>query len=159
MAKHLILCDCSGSQKIDADRIGQATGLRCSRVHSALCTSQIAAAGKAILAGDAVIACAQEATRFAELAEDLGAGLPLFVDLRDRAGWSDGTVATPKMAALVAAALIEAPATRTLDVASGGACLVIGRAGVALPAADRLADTLAVTVLLTEAGDLPLTRG
>jgi len=158
MARNLILCDCSGSQKIDAAALGQATGLRCSRVHSALCTTEIALAGKAIAAGDALIACAQEASRFAELAEELAAELPLFVDLRDRAGWADGGSAMPKMAALVAAALIAAPATKTLDVASDGACLVIGGAEVALPAAERLADTLAVTVLLTGSGDLPLTR-
>lgn len=158
MAKHLILCDCLGSQTIDAARIDQATGLRCSRVHTALCTRQIDAAAEAIAAGDAVIACTQEAARFTELAEDLDAPAPLFVDIRDRAGWGDGSDATAKMSALVAEALIAPPATKTLDVVSEGACLILGRSDVALPAAERLAGTLAVTVLLSDAGTPPLDR-
>lgn len=158
MAKHLILCDCLGSQNIDASVLGPATGLRCSRVHSALCTTGIEAASKAILAGDTLIACAQEAPRFTELAEELGAETPVFIDIRDRAGWSDDDNASAKMSALLAEGLLPAHGVKTLDVTSEGICLIIGRADVALPAAERLADTLAVTVLLTDAGELPMTR-
>jgi ferredoxin len=159
MAKQLILCDCLGSQTIDAGTISRATGLRCSRVHSALCTRELAAAEKAIRSGDAVIACAQEAVRFTELAEEMGADTPVFVDIRDRAGWSDDVTSTAKMSALVAEALLAPPPTKTLDVTSEGICLVIGTAAVALPAAQQLAETLAVTVLLTDTGELPVSRG
>ena len=38
--KTLILCDCAGSQKIDAARLAATTGLAVSPVHTALCTSQ-----------------------------------------------------------------------------------------------------------------------
>lgn len=158
MAKHLILCDCLGSQKIDAAKLSETTGLKCSRIHTALCTRETAAAAKAISAGDAVIACQQEQARFEEIAADLNAPTPKFVDIRDRAGWGDDKPTAPKMAALVAEELLEAPATKTVDVISGGMCLIIGAAAVALPAAEQLADALTVTVLLTDRGDLPLSR-
>ncbi|MEE3071536.1 MAG: 4Fe-4S dicluster domain-containing protein [Pseudomonadota bacterium] len=158
MAKQLILCDCSGSQQIDADGLSKATGLVCSKVHTALCTSQIGAAAQAIQAGDAVIACQQEAQRFEELAAELSVDAPLFVDIRDRAGWSDGADTTAKMSALVSESLLPAPAVKTIDVTSQGACLVVGKGAVVLPVADALAGTLAVTVLLTDDAEPPLTR-
>jgi ferredoxin len=158
MAKHLILCDCFGSQAVDAVGLAKATGLACSRVHSALCTTGLAAAEAAIAQGDAIIACQQEAPRFADLAEEMGAPAPLFVDIRDRAGWSEDADTMPKMAALLAEVQLLRPATKTVDVTSDGVCLIIGRAGVALPAAERLATNLAVTVLVTDDGDLPLSR-
>lgn len=158
MAKHLILCDCLGSQRIDAKGIAAATGLKCSRVHSELCTTDLKSAATAIEAGDALIACLQEAPRFTELAQELGAEPPEFVDIRDRAGWSDDVKTMPKMAALIAESQLAAPAYKSVDVTSEGICLVIGRADIALPAAEKLADTLAVTVLITDDGDLPVTR-
>ncbi len=158
MTRQIILCDCLGSQNIDADAIAKATGVPCSRIHSGLCTHQADAAGKLIAEGDVVIACAQEQTRFEEMAAELGAPQPLCVDIRDRAGWSDDTQTGPKMAALLAEALLPAGPVKAVDVVSGGACLIIGAAEVAFPAAERLADTLAVTVLMTDAGELPMTR-
>lgn len=154
MTTQLILCDCLGTQAIDRDALQKATGLKCSRVHRALCTDDIGAAQAAIEAGDAVIACGQEMARFAALAEDLGAPPPPCVDLRDRAGWSDDP-AGPKMAALAAEALLPARALPSVDVLSEGACLIIGRADVALPAAEKLAEALAVTVLLRDAPETP----
>lgn len=158
MAKHLILCNCLDSQRIDSAGISAATGLACSRVHSALCTTGLGAAGDAIAKGEALIACQQEAPRFAELAAELGVDAPDFVDIRDRAGWSDDADAMPKMAALIAESQLPAPSAKSVDVVSEGICLVIGRGDVALPVAEKLADTLAVTVLLTDAGELPMTR-
>ena len=158
MTKQLILCDCSGSQKIDPSRIEGATGLTCSKIHTALCTKETESAAKAISSGNAIIACQQEAQRFEELATELSVEVPLFVDIRDRAGWNDEKDASPKMAALVAEALLPAPATKTIDVTSEGMCLIIGAGAVALPAADKLSETLAVTVLLTDDAELPLTR-
>ena len=62
------------------------------------------------------------------------------------------------MAALLAEALLPAPPAKSVDVTSDGTCLIIGRGAVALPAAERLAEALAVTVLLTDDADLPVTR-
>ena len=161
MPKTLILCDCLGSQAVDRDAIGEHADVVCSRIHSALCTTEIDDAAKLIGGGDAVVACQQERSRFEELADEIGAEVPGFVDIRDRAGWSDeARTAGPKQAALVAEALLPPPSARTVDVESEGRCLILGAAAVALPAAERLAGTLAVTVLLTDApDDPPLERG
>lgn len=154
MVKTILLCDCLGSQTVDATAIGQSCGVSCSPVHSALCTDQIKIAAEAITAGDVTIACQQERRRFEELAAELEAETPGFVDIRDRAGWHDGAGdPAPKMAALIAEAHLPAPSPRVMDVVSEGTCLIIGAPTVALDAADKLADTLAVTVLLPEGAE------
>ncbi len=160
MTKSLILCDCMGSQSIDADRLGQDPALRCSRVYSTLCTTQIEAAAQAMRAGDALVACRQERAVFEDLAAELGCEPPGFVDLRDRAGWSDeGARAAPKMAALAAEALLPAAPIRAVDVVSEGVCLIAGPGAVILPVAEQLSQTLAVTALITDAGEPPASRG
>jgi ferredoxin len=159
MTKRLILCDCEGSQKIDAQGLSAATGLSCSRVHTALCTREIESAATAIQAGDAIIACGQEMARFEELADELGVEAPLFVDLRDRAGWNgEGADTTPKMAALAAEAMLPSPPVKTLDVTSAGACLIIGSGESAFAAAAQLAGVLSVTVLQLDDGEPPVER-
>ncbi|NNK77689.1 MAG: 4Fe-4S binding protein [Litoreibacter sp.] len=159
MTKKLVLCDCLGSQSLGADAIGAATGLSCSRVFTNLCEAQIEDAAKAIAEGDVILACQQERQRFEELAAEIEAEIPTFLDLRDRAGWSDDTQAPAKMAALAAEAALPAPTSKSVDVHSEGLCLIIGAASAALPAAEALCETLGVTVLLTdESDDTPLDR-
>jgi ferredoxin len=159
MPRKLILCDCAGSQPLSPDVISKATGVQCSKVHSALCTREAGRAVTAMQGGDVVIACQQERARFEEMAADAGLPAPGFVDLRDRAGWAeDAGEAAPKMAALVAEALLPGEAPHALDVSSDGLCLIVGPGAVALPAAEQLAEALAVTVLLTDAHDLPMDR-
>ena len=51
MGKTLILCDCSGTQRIDSDDLSRTTGLSCSKLHSGLCTTQSEEAAQAIAAG------------------------------------------------------------------------------------------------------------
>ena len=154
MPKRLILCDCSGSQEIDAAALSRTSGLVCSRMHSALCTAETGSATKAIAATDGdepIICCTQERRVFDEIAADLGVEPPPCLDLRDRAGWTDDQASTlPKMSALVAEATLPARPDKSVDVTSEGLCLVIGEAAVALSAAERLAPMLAVTVLLTD---------
>ncbi|MEL7212840.1 MAG: 4Fe-4S binding protein [Pseudomonadota bacterium] len=160
MPKHLILCDCLGSQSLDKDALEAATGLTCSRVHTGLCTTQLDAASALIADENALIACQQERATFEEIAADLNCEPPAFVDLRDRAGWTADTASTtPKMVALLAEAVLEAPITPAVDVTSEGMCLIVGASAVALPAAVQLADTLSLTVLLTDAdAEAPLDR-
>lgn len=159
MPKQLILCDCSGSQSIDAKALSEASGLPCSRLHSALCTAETGAAAKAIEGGDAIICCTQERRIFEEIAADLGVDPPAFLDLRDRAGWSDDPAPKlPKMSALVAEATLAAHPDKTVDVVSEGLCLIIGTAEAALPAAEKLSPVLGVTVLLTDGSDPPENR-
>jgi ferredoxin len=136
------------SQFVDAEGIEAATGLQCSKVHSSLCTKEIRIAAKAIEHGDAIIACQQERQRFIELADEIGASEPDFLDLRDRAGWSDdATSKMPKMAALAAEALLPAAPFKSLDVHSNGLCLIIGPTEVAKSAALDLCEILSVTIL------------
>lgn len=159
MPKQLILCDCSGSQEIDSERLSDVTGLSCSKMHSALCTSQTDSAAAAIGAGDAVICCTQEQRLFEEIAGEIGAPSPAFLDLRDRAGWTaDEGDLLPKMSALVAEAALDTSAAKTVDVVSEGLCLIVGSGDVALAAAKRLQDSLAVTVLLTGEDEPPMSR-
>ncbi len=159
MPKHLILCDCSATQTLDPEGLATATGLTCSRLHSALCTDEIESATKAMASGDAIICCAQERRIFEELALDLEVESPAFLDLRDRAGWSDDPAPKlPKMAALLAEASLPIPPEKTLDVISEGLCLIIGASDVVLPAAEKLAPLLGVTVLLTDDIDPPAAR-
>ena len=159
MPKHLILCDCSATQTLDPEGLSKATGLGCSRRHSALCTDEIEAAAKAIATGEAIICCTQEARIFEDLAADLEVDSPPLIDLRDRAGWSDDPASKlPKMAALLAEASLPTPPQKTVDVISEGLCLILGASDVALPAAEKLAPLLGVTVLLTDETDPPESR-
>ncbi|MEO1460359.1 MAG: (4Fe-4S)-binding protein, partial [Pseudomonadota bacterium] len=154
----LLLCDCGGSFRPDADAIEAGTGLTARPAASALCTAQserlsAALAEAALDGGHVIVACAQQAEIFSELAEAAGAPAPLAVDIRDRAGWTDeaGAGATgPKQAALLAAARLNRPPVPLMDLESEGLCLVLGPAEIALAAAARLAEALSVTVLLAE---------
>ncbi|MGR3270070.1 4Fe-4S binding protein [Thalassococcus profundi] len=159
MAKTLLLCDCLKSQTLDPDVIAAGSGLGCSRVHTALCQHQGEAAAQALAAGDVIVACQQERAFFEDLATEIGAEMPGFVDLRDRAGWSDeGADAAPKMAALAAESALRFAAPRSIDVVSEGTCLLIGAGEQVFDTAARLCDTLAVTVLQTDDQDLPADR-
>ncbi|MCP9481767.1 4Fe-4S binding protein [Shimia sp. CNT1-13L.2] len=149
MPKTLILCDCSGSQTIDAAGLEATTRLACSKVHTGLCTSEVQAAAEAISTGEAIICCGQEQAFFTALADEIDAPAPALLDLRDRAGWStDAAPKLPKMAALVAEASLPQGGAKTVDVISEGICLILGTEDVAIAAAEKLKDLLTVTVLL-----------
>ncbi|WP_420584242.1 4Fe-4S binding protein [Ruegeria sp.] len=158
MSTKLLLCDCAGTQSLNADDIASACGAACSKVHTALCTTELETAASLMQGGDMVIACGQEQDVFRALAEELGIDAPGFVDLRDRAGWSEqGGDATPKMAALAAEALLPQPITPSVDVYSEGTCFVVGPGDVAFDLAEKLSGVLAVTVLVTDDVQ-PMTR-
>ena len=72
MVKSLVLCDCLGSQTIDAKRLGEAGDVKCSRVHTGLCMQQTGQAAELIAQGNTIIACGQETALFEEMAADLG---------------------------------------------------------------------------------------
>ena len=160
----LLLCDCTGTMRPDPQAIAKGTGLTCDQVHTHLCRAQAAVTASALKSGDQVIiACAQEAPAFMELAEELEAADRLLcVDIRDRAGWSDdkaGDKAGPKMAALIADARLTPPALPLMDVASEGVCLVYGAGDMAVEAAARLTATLSVTCMLSEPAEFTVPAG
>ncbi|HEV7912843.1 MAG TPA: 4Fe-4S dicluster domain-containing protein [Albitalea sp.] len=140
-----------------------------SALHSTLCRREAGAFQRAAKSGEElVVACTQESRLFLALnAETEGApGVqerPIrFVNIRETGGWAkDAKAATPKIAALLAAAQLPAPTpVPTVSYRSAGRALVIGSAARAQAAADMLADKLDVSMLLTERGGaLPQTRG
>ena len=137
MSARCLLCSCDNTQTIDPAAVETATGLRCWPLHTALCGAEAEIAAKAIADGETIIACGQEKVFFDALADDLQTAAPLCVDIRDRAGWSaDDADKTPKIAALMALAQMPPPAEKTMDVASEGMCLILGRSDAALDAAE-----------------------
>ncbi|MFC6637332.1 4Fe-4S dicluster domain-containing protein [Sulfitobacter sp. JBTF-M27] len=156
MTRKLVLCDCMGSQSLDAEGIYSATGMACSKIYRSLCTDQLDAAAREMAEGDVIIACQQERPRFEALAAEIGVAEPGFVDLRDRAGWGEGPAA-PKMAALAAEATMPLEMGRAVDIVSEGTCLILGGTA-AIEAAAQLSDTLAVTVLLGDPALVPTDR-
>ena len=138
------------------------------RTAEQLCRRQLDRFLAAIGTGRPVtVGCTQEAPLFAE--EAAGAAAPLaFVNLREQAGWAkEGPAAGPKMAGLLAAAAVPLPDTPLVPLRSAGVTLVLGRDAVAIAAAQRLADRLDLTVLLTGAepvtpqprAEFPVLRG
>ena len=136
-------------------------------LHSVLCRREAPAfqrAAKATAASgeELLVACTQEQRLFLELNDQTEGAARVserpirFVNIRETGGWSrDAGSATPKIAALLAAAQLPAPEpVGTVSYRSGGRCLVIGEAEDAERAAAMLADKLDLT-LLVEAGPLP----
>ncbi len=130
-------------------------------VHTLLCRREAAAFQRAAKSGDELlVACTQESRLFLELNEQTEGAPPVaerpirFVNLREAGGWSkDSRQATPKLAALIAAAQLPDPdPVPTVSYRSGGRVLVIGAADTAERAAALLADRLDVSVLLERAG-------
>ena len=130
-------------------------------VHSTLCRREAGAFQRAAKAGDdLLVACTQESRLFLEL-NDQTEGAPglaerpiRFVNIRENGGWSkDAKAATPKIAALIAAAQLPEPEpVATVAYQSKGRVLIIGETAQASRAARMLADKLEVTLLLPRSG-------
>ena len=97
-----------------------------------------------------LLACRQEETALRTILEDAGfSGGQTFLDIRNAAGWStEGAKSGPKMAALLAAGLLEPSALPFVTMESQGVALVYGADATAIEVASRLAATLDVTVML-----------
>lgn len=156
------LCDCNRSFTLDTARLSACSGGAAVVAHHALCRAELPALEADLAAGRSVaVSCTQEAALFGELAEAVGAAdrLTCF-NLRETAGWSaEQAVATPKMAALIAAAttLPEVEPVPAVQIAAGRNLLIVGEAGAALGWAERLAASFEVSVLITaRAGEVEL---
>ena len=162
--KTLKLCSCNNTIALDAKALAAALkaggGLP---VHTELCRKEAAKFQAALGDPELLVACTQEAPLFAELAQGADSKAELrFVNIREAAGWSaEGRKATPKIAALIAAAALpEPPPVPGVEYKSAGQVLVIGPSGAALDWAARLAAPLEPAVLITreEGGELPAER-
>lgn len=162
--KELHLCDCNATLPLDAPALARALELAGPLpVHTQLCQRELAAFAKGA-AGDLVVACTQESQRIG--AEIGGAGRVQqvsFVNIREAAGWSaEGRAATPKIAALLAAAALPEPEpVPRVAFRSEGRLLLVGPAAAALRWAEALKEQLAVSVLVSgqaRASELPTER-
>ena len=156
-----LICNCNRTMPLDARAIAQALGASAdapTTVHQALCRREAPLFQQAAKSGDdLLVACTQESRLFLQLAEQtVGApGLqerPIrFVNIRETGGWSrDAQAATPKIAALIAAAQLPTPEpVASVTYKSQGRCLVIGAADAAEAAAALLGPGLDVTLLST----------
>ncbi len=132
------------------------------KLHSTLCRREAGAFQQAVQGSAPVtVACTQEKRLFTELAAQTeGAVAPLrFVNIRETGGWSrDAKAATPKIAALIAAARLPDPEpVATVTYKSTGRLLVIGPLQDAERAAALVSDVLDVT-LFTQGGGGPQER-
>ncbi len=136
-------------------------------IQTTLCRREAPEFQRAAKSGDdLLVACTQESRLFLELNEQT-VGAPSvaerpirFVNIRETGGWSkDAAKATPKIAALIAAAqLPDAEPVPTVTYKSVGRCLVIGDADDAERAAAMLGGGLQVSLLVTGGGTLAQRR-
>ena len=134
-------------------------------LHTLLCRREAGAFQRAAKATGAaaeelLVVCTQERRLFLELNAQTEGSAPLdvrpirFVNIRETGGWSrDARSATPKIAALIAAAQLPAPQpVPNVAYRSGGRCLIVGPADAAERAATLLADKLDVNLLIEGGG-------
>ncbi|MGB0748825.1 MAG: 4Fe-4S dicluster domain-containing protein [Magnetospiraceae bacterium] len=152
--KTILICNCEGTMPLQADKIASALGTNPGKVCNHLCRSQIAKFRAAVAEGESplLVSCTQEAPLFQEIASETENAAPLhFVNIRERAGWSEEAAqASPKIAALIAAALVAVGDTPAVTLTSEGRLLIYGEAGAAITAAEALADELQVTCVVTD---------
>jgi ferredoxin len=159
----LKLCNCNKTMALDARALAAALELDAApQIHTELCRREVGSF-QASLADDAcLVGCTQEAPLFSEIAEQAeGRAVLRFVNIRETAGWSrEGAAATPKIAALLAAASMPEPEpVPGVSFTSAGQLLIIGPTAAALEWAERLAAELDVSVLATGGpGELPIDR-
>ena len=142
---------------LDAKALGQALDEDLT-LHTTLCRRDAPAFQKASRnRDDLVVACTQESRLFTELAGQTEGAVPLdvrpirFVNVRETGGWGrEAKQATPKMAALLAAARLPDPEpVPTVTYKSAGRLLIIGPLERAESLAALVSDALDVTLLAT----------
>ena len=161
--KQIKLCDCNRGSPLDAAAL--ATTIRDGSplsLHHELCRREISALESALADGDVLVGCTQETALFAQIAADSPSHID-FLNLRENAAWSvEAPAATPKIAALLAAALLpEADPVPGVTLTAGNALLIVGEVGAALGWAERLQSRFEVAVLATGAtrdAELPAER-
>ncbi len=159
--KRVLVCNCETTMALDEGKFAkacQAAGAKGeAEINTQLCRAQLGNFQQAILGDKPVlVACTQEAPLFVEIAaEDNPKAEVSFINIRERAGWSDqGEKALPKIAALIAVAATEIEPSPSVELKSNGICLVYGTDERAIDAAQQLSGRLDVTVMLSEPGDI-----
>jgi ferredoxin len=156
MTKKLV-CDCNRSMPLDPKEMGLP-------IHTSLCRQEVGQFLNALNEPEAiVVACTQERALFSELATQAEKPLvaPLkFVNIREMAGWSqDASQSHPKIKALLALSdLPEPDAVPVVDYKSEGRLLIIGAGEEVFYWANRLGESLEISVLCTNSTPLPTGR-
>ena len=164
--KTLKLCSCNKTIALDAAALAAALKSPAPlTVHTELCRKEAARLQGSLGDAELLVACTQEAPLFNELAQSAGSTAELrFVNIREAAGWSaEGKAATPKIAALLAAAALPDPEpVPNVEYKSGGELLIIGPSSAALFWCLKLNENqnLKTSVLITghDGGELPAER-
>ncbi len=154
--KRVLVCDCERTMTLDVKRLASTLGTDPPFLHTHLCRSQVDAFKDAAASGEPLlVGCTQEAPLFGEVAAEVTSDPSVsFVNIRERAGWSEqGGKAGPKIAALIAEAALDFEPALSVTLKSDGVILVYGSGETALDAAQRLAGRLNVTCLLKQPGD------
>ncbi|MEO7762297.1 MAG: 4Fe-4S binding protein, partial [Casimicrobiaceae bacterium] len=150
--KTLHVCNCNNTMPLDAKALSAALKLgQPLPIRNQMCQRELGdfAAGAT---GDLVVACTQEAKVLGDTAEDNQRATAIrFVNIRETAGWSaEAAFATPKIAALLAAAALPEPEPiQRVTYKSEGQLLIVGPVEPALRWAAALDGQLEVSVLLT----------
>lgn len=155
--RRILACTCRGTMPLDEKALSAACGQPVGPLHTELCRAEIDSFRRAAAKGDPfIVACTQEAPLFTEVMEDDGSDAPVgFTNIREQAGWSEqARAATPKIAALLAEAMVDIQPASSVTLKSEGVCLVYGRDEAAIEAARQLAGRLDVTVLLSRPQDI-----
>ena len=154
-SSHLLICSCERTMPLHAQAIGRGCSGKITQANQ-LCGQELERFKQALAGGAPVtIACTQEAPLFREVAENFPQAQLTFVNVRETGGWSnDAAAAGPKAAALIAAAEEEMPPISLVTLESSGVALIYGRDEIAIEAAQRLAERLDITALLTKPGDV-----
>src|SRR3978361_1795558 len=152
---HLLICSCEKTMPLDAQAIGRGCAAKITQANQ-LCGLELERFKQALADGAPVtVACTQEAPLFKEVAENFPQAQLTFANIRETGGWSnEAASAGPKAAALIAAANEDMPPLSLVTLESSGVALIYGRDEIAIEAAQRLADRLDITVLLTKPGDV-----
>ena len=152
-----LICNCNQTMPLDAKALGQALDEDLT-LHTTLCRRDAPAFQRATRSrDDLVVACTQESRLFNELSSQTEGAVDLdvrpirFVNIRETGGWGrEAKQATPKMAALLAAArLPDAEPVATVTYKSEGRLLIIGPLEQAEAMAALVNDALDVTLLAT----------
>ena len=150
-----LICNCNRTMPLNAQALGTALDESLTE-HTALCRREAGAVQRAAKSSDTlVVACTQESRLFTELSEQTEGAVPLdvrpirFVNIRETGGWGrEAAQATPKQAALLAAAALPDPEpVPTVTYRSAGRLLIIGALEAAEQAAALVDDALDVTIL------------
>jgi len=160
--RRVLVCNCEKTMPLDAEGLAKACGASASAgpdgIATQLCRAELKRFQDALKAGQPLtVACTQESPLFEEQREELGSTTPVsYVNIRETAGWSsEAAEATPKIAALIAAAAMSPASLPAVTMTSQGIALIYGRDERAIAAARQLSSRLDVTIMLDRPKDIP----